>query len=91
MNPKEFIRSLGIERDAECPHCGKSWRRTIEERRNMADCMTSNHAGLWVLDGCPYCGWLNKIYPVRINNIPCTPEECDRLSKELKRYEEAHR
>ena len=51
--------------------------------------MISNHKGLWALLHCGHCGYVDTIYPIRINGKECTPEECEKLMKEIAKYDEA--
>ena len=43
---------------------------------------------MWALLHCGHCGWVDKIYPTRINGVKCTPKECDELLKEIREYKE---
>lgn len=49
--------------------------------------MISNGNGLWALLHCGHCGYVDTIYPTRINGVECTPEECEQLMKEITKYD----
>ena len=51
--------------------------------------MINNCNGLWALLHCGYCGYVDTIYPIRINGEECTPEECEKLMKEITKYDKA--
>ena len=72
----------------ECLY-GKTESLNISERKNLADCMISNSKGLWALLHCGYCGYVDVIYPIRINGEECTPEECEKLMEEITKYDKA--
>ena len=65
------------------PMLGKTESLNISERHNLADCMISNGNGLWALLHCGYCGYVDTIYPIRINGEECTPEDCEKLMEEI--------
>ena len=87
MNIKDNIKTLGIPKWHKCPNCKKTENLNIPERHNLAACMISNGNGLWALLHCGYCGYVDTIYPTRINGIECTPEECEQLMKEITKYD----
>ena len=89
MSIKDNIMTLGIPKRHKCPHCGKTESLNISERKNLADCMINNCEGLWALLNCGHCGYVNTIYPIRINGEECTPEECEKLMKEIAKYDKA--
>lgn len=89
MSIKDNIMTLGIPKRHKCPHCGKTESLNISERQNIADCMISNCKGLWALLHCGHCGYVDTIYPIRINGKECTPEECEKLMKEITKYDKA--
>lgn len=82
----ERIHSLGIEKKYRCPECGKTEKRTIEERKNLVDCMMANGRGLWAFEQCPHCGAVAVTYPSAINGIPCTKTDCISLVEEMRRF-----
>ena len=51
--------------------------------------MINNCKGLWALLHCGHCGYVDTIYPIRINGEECTPEECEKLMKEITKYDKA--
>ena len=87
MTIKENINTIGISRLHKCPHCGKTESLKISERYNLAECMISNGNGLWALLHCGHCGYVDTIYPTRINGVECTPQECEQLTKEITKYD----
>ena len=89
MSIKDNIKTLGIPKRHKCPHCGKTESLNIPEREFIADCMISNRKGLWVLLHCGHCGYVDVIYPIRINGEECTPEECETLMEEITKYDKA--
>lgn len=80
--------TLGIPKQHKCPNCKKTEKLNKEERYNLAYSMMCNGVGMFALLHCGHCGWVDKIYPTRINGIKCTPKECDELLKEIKKYKE---
>ena len=68
---------------------GKTESLNIPEREFIADCMISNRKGLWALLHCGHCGYVDVIYPIRINGEECTPEECKKLMEEITKYDKA--
>ena len=89
MSIKDNIKTVGIPKRHKCPHCGKTESLNISERKNLADCMISNSKGLWALLHCGCCGYVDVIYPIRINGEECTPEECETLMEEITKYDKA--
>lgn len=88
MKIKErFIVSIGIPKTVKCPACGRKETLDICERKNIAECIVNNSAGLWALNLCGNCGYTYQIFPKMINAVPCTKEECEKLFEELKKYE----
>lgn len=81
------INSLGIAKSHKCPNCKRTEKLNNEERYNLAYSILCNGAGMWALLHCGHCGWVDKIYPTRINGIKCTPHECKKLFLEIKEYE----
>ena len=49
--------------------------------------MINNGNGLWALLHCGHCGYVDTIYPTRINGVECTPEECEQLMQEIKKFD----
>lgn len=80
--------TLGIPKQHKCPNCKQTEKLNDEERYNLAYSILCNCAGMWALLHCGHCGWVDKIYPTRINGVKCTPKECDELLKEIKKYKE---
>lgn len=87
ISAKNSITSLGITKQHKCPYCGKYERLKNDERYNLVNCMMNNCRGLWALLHCGHCGYVDKVYPIRINGISCTPKECDKLIEEIKKYD----
>lgn len=69
------IRTLGVAKSRKCQNCNRIIKRTKVERNNLAQVMFANSRGLWALEHCDYCGWLEKVYPASINGVACTVEE----------------
>ena len=46
---------------------------------------------LFVKGYCPECplSYVDTTYPIRINGEECTPEECEKLMKEIAKYDKA--
>ena len=87
MSIKDNIKTLGIPKRHKCPNCKKTESLKISERYNLAECMISNGNGLWALLHCGHCGYVDTIYPTRINGVECTPKECEQLMKEITKYD----
>ncbi len=85
------INSLGIAKSHKCPNCSKVERLNEEERHDIAECILNNGAGMFALLHCGHCGWVDKIYPTRINGIKCTPKECDELLSEIRQFEKGEK
>ena len=87
VSVNENIKTLGIPKSYKCSGCGRRVNLGFSERKNLADCIMANYAGLWALSHCKHCGYVDKIYPIRINRVNCTPAECDKLFEEIKKYD----
>ena len=87
MNKHKYIQTLGIKKSYICRKCRKRMHVNDTDRHVLAECIMENSAGMWALIHCVHCGWVYKLYPIRINGVPCTPRECDQLHEEMKQYE----
>lgn len=88
MNKHNFnIKTLGIPKQHVCPNCKKRQALNDNDRRNIAEGIMANEAGMWDLIHCERCGWVDMIYPAQINGIKCTKAECDELHLEMKELE----
>lgn len=81
------INSLGIAKSHKCPNCKRTEKLNNEERYNLAYSILCKGAGMWALLHCGHCGWVDKIYPTRINGVKCTHDECEKLFLGFKEYE----
>ena len=83
---EQRLKTLGIPKSHKCPHCGKRQELNDIDRFYLAESIQANFAGMWALLHCGRCGWVDKIYPTRINGVECTKQECDKLQEEMERY-----
>jgi hypothetical protein len=50
--------------------------------------MIANCKGIWCLEHCGHCGYVNTVYPTAINGVACTREECKQLFEEIRQYDQ---